>query len=521
VDVRGRGNSEGTFRPFLQEAEDTHDVIEWLAAQPYTDGQVAMCGGSYNGYCQWAAAKNFPVHLSTIMPTAAPHLGTDFPMRNNIGYPYVVQWLTLVRERTVQEIACADDCYWQEIFHRWYRSGRPFKELDAIAGARSEAFQDWLQHPVIDSYWDAYNPTSEDYANIRLPVLTITGAYDDDQLGALTHYRSHVGDVEREDKIHYLVIGPWDHSGTHKPVRVVGGLELGPESVLDIKALQLEWCTWHLKRGPKPQFLKKPVAYYVTGEERWHYADSLSTIAGYCQSLFLDSAGRADAHSFSGSLSAEPGRGPPDSYCHDPRSSQSMDAFCGSQASSKSWVTDQGSPSAPDGKRLIYHTEPFLGDATIAGFFKLSVWLAIDCPDTDFYVSVYEIQPDARSIRLTSDAMRARYRSGLRGEVLINTREALRYDFERFTFVARRISAGSRLRLIIAPEGRLIDAPFTQRNFNGGGCVAEESVESARAVNVILFHDAGRPSMLEVPYLNSTEQFSALLRDRSDMERGS
>src|SRR5215475_6321872 len=52
VDVRGRGNSEGEFRPFIQEAHDGYDVVEWLAAQPYCNGKVAMWGGSYAGYDQ-------------------------------------------------------------------------------------------------------------------------------------------------------------------------------------------------------------------------------------------------------------------------------------------------------------------------------------------------------------------------------------------------------------------------------------------------------------------------------------
>src|SRR5690349_3505562 len=39
VDTRGRGNSEGSFRPFIQEAPDGYDVVEWLATQPYCTGQ--------------------------------------------------------------------------------------------------------------------------------------------------------------------------------------------------------------------------------------------------------------------------------------------------------------------------------------------------------------------------------------------------------------------------------------------------------------------------------------------------
>src|SRR5262249_44841458 len=54
VDVRGRGNSEGAFLPFENEGHDGHDVVEWLAKQPWCDGKVAMWGGSYAGYDQWA-----------------------------------------------------------------------------------------------------------------------------------------------------------------------------------------------------------------------------------------------------------------------------------------------------------------------------------------------------------------------------------------------------------------------------------------------------------------------------------
>src|SRR5689334_3923279 len=49
VDARGRGNSTGTFRPYIQEARDGFDVVEWIASQPFCSGQVAMFGGSYEG----------------------------------------------------------------------------------------------------------------------------------------------------------------------------------------------------------------------------------------------------------------------------------------------------------------------------------------------------------------------------------------------------------------------------------------------------------------------------------------
>jgi predicted acyl esterase len=89
------------------------------------------------------------------------------------------------------------------------------------------------------------------------------------------------------------------------------------------------------------------------------------------------------------------------------------------------------------GRQLVYHSAPFSDDAEISGFFQLTAWIAIDCPDTDLYVSVHEICLDGGSIRLSTDAMRARYREGLRAPKLIHTIKPLRYDFSRFTFVSR------------------------------------------------------------------------------------
>ncbi len=44
VDVRGRGNSAGHFDPFQQEPQDGHDVVEWLATQPWSNGKVDHVG---------------------------------------------------------------------------------------------------------------------------------------------------------------------------------------------------------------------------------------------------------------------------------------------------------------------------------------------------------------------------------------------------------------------------------------------------------------------------------------------
>ena len=65
--------------------------------------------------------------------------------------------------------------------------------------------------------------------------------------------------------------------------------------------------------------------------------------------------------------------------------------------------------------------------------------------------------------------------------------------------MSRLIKCGHRLRLVIAPTGRLVDATFTQKNYNGGGTVAEESSADGAPVTVTLYHDEEHPSVLLVP----------------------
>ena len=63
-DTRGRHSSEGDFYPFVHEACDGYDAVEWAAALPWSDGKVGMVGQSYLGLVQYYAASLRPPHLS-------------------------------------------------------------------------------------------------------------------------------------------------------------------------------------------------------------------------------------------------------------------------------------------------------------------------------------------------------------------------------------------------------------------------------------------------------------------------
>src|SRR6202050_284600 len=161
VDVRGRGNSQGRFDPFLQEPQDGYDVVEWLAKQPWSNGKVTMWGGSYAGYDQWLTLREFPPHLVTVVPVAAAHAGVDFPMFKGIWGAYDMQWLTFPSGVTAQDHLFAESSFWIEKFRELYLSHRPYKDLDKIVGDDSTVFQQWIAHPAFDAYWQKLEITPE------------------------------------------------------------------------------------------------------------------------------------------------------------------------------------------------------------------------------------------------------------------------------------------------------------------------------------------------------------------------
>ena len=74
VRVPGRAGTPrvgGRLGSILQRREDGYDTIEWAAKQPWSDGKVAMQGGSYLGQNQWRAAQAAPPSLVTIFPMVA------------------------------------------------------------------------------------------------------------------------------------------------------------------------------------------------------------------------------------------------------------------------------------------------------------------------------------------------------------------------------------------------------------------------------------------------------------------
>jgi len=499
VDVRGRGSSEGNFDPFVQEAADGYDIVEWLATQKYCNGKVTMWGGSYAGYDQWATAKELPPHLKTIVPVAAAMPGVDFPMAYNIAYPYTIRWLTFTNEKTGNANLFGDSKFWISKFTERYMKDIVFTKLDSLVGNPNKTFRKWASHPLVDDYIKSMRPTETQYSKMTMPVLTITGSYDDDQPGALAFYSQFMKyATPAAKKNHYLIIGPWDHPGTRTPKKEVGGLTFGDACLLDMNDLHRQWYNYTLKDSAKPAFLKNKVAYFITNKDQWKYVASLEDIGKEKQKFYLN-AGDGKENDVVHSAFLQPGLPPasnsPAGYVYDPLDKRFAAL---EQNPPDDYLLDQSYAYTLGKNGVVYHSAPFEKETEVSGFFELDAYIQTDVKDVDIQAGIYEVKADGSSIALTSNAIRARYRESLEQEKLLIPGEIYLFHFSNFTFISRAIEKGSRLRLVISSPNSVT----IQKNYCSGGVVANETAKDAHTAHIKIYTDAKHPSVLSMPVMN-------------------
>ena len=486
VDVRGRGDSDGTFTPFEPDAQDGSEVVEWLAGQPWSNGRVAMFGGSYAGGDQWQVAGQRPPHLAAIAPVASVRSGVDFPMSHNVHTHYDEQWLSLTTGHSLYDQVFANERLWEQIYRRAYMSGAAFSGFDEAAGNPNKTFRTWIAHPDFDAYWRGLSPTKEEIAKIKIPMLVITGARDDDQEGTLSYYADLVEVSGGKPPANYfLVVGPWDHPGTREPKADVGDEHFGPASVIDVLRLHREWYQHVLEGGPRPAFFEKNVAYYVSGAgaECWKFADSLADGTHSTKALYLNAAGGAGGVYRSGALQDDQAGAEGGSWISDPTDL--------SRADPKPGVP--GEDLHGDG--LVFHSAPFDKDTEITGRLALDLSLAIDGPDADIGYALYLVTADGKAHELDARAIRARYRNSPERAELVKPGEIDRYRVDDGQWFSVRAPKGSRLRLIL----RSLNEPGLEKNWNASKPVAEQTKADAHREEIRLVQTSDHPSTLTLP----------------------
>jgi len=500
VDVRGRGASGGTFRPLVQDGPDGASVVAWVAEQPWSDGRVAMRGGSYRGMVQWQILAAGAPSLRTVVPTASAYPGWDFPNPHGIFLSYATRWLSFVQERASQGALFGATDYWSGKYRALHRSGAAFPELKGVTGLSlrsAEIFRAWIQHPHLDDYWQAPSPEPADYRGLDLPMLTVTGHFDGDQPGALRYYQKHMqhGTAQGTQQ-HYLLMGPWSHGGTRTPERELRGLTFADTAAIDMNRLHRQWFDWTLRDGPKPPMLQDRVVYYVMGADRWRTAPSLDAVADTTRTFYLQSPGTTPSDPFNaGQLTAQPPEAADtDRYVYNPRDTADV-------ATLEAMEERFTAPGAAflEGPKLIYHGAPVDAGFELSGQMQLDAWIELDVPDTDLAAWVYEIRPTGETIYLGETVLRARHRHGVDTSALVEPGTIERYRFDRFYWTSRQIQTGSRIRLVIAP----LNNPERQKNYHSGKPPMQESVDDARTATVQLHMSPEHPSQLVLPVRSS------------------
>ncbi len=473
ANVRGKGASPDKPIPYEHDADDATAVIDWISKQPWSDGKVGMIGGSYSGFTAWAATKRRHPALKGIAVSAAAIPGLGMPMYNNVFINANYAWaFHVTNNKLLDETVYSNHQRWNKLSRDWFLSGRPYREIDTIDGTPNPLLQRWLQHPGFDKYWQAMVPFERDFLRIDIPVLSITGYYDDGQISALEYFKDHVS-LAREPE-HYLVIGPYDHFGAHareKPA-VLREYAIDPVAQMDSQALKLEFMDYVLRGQPKPKLLRDRVNYQVMGANVWRHSPSLGAMHGVPMRLYFSQQKDAGLYSLAN-------RPPP----ANTRVVHEVDL-----ADRVKFHNYHGYPGQIIQGPLQYVTEsiflstPFEAPSTVMGQFTGELVFVTNKKDFDLGVTVYEAMPDGKLFHLGYGVQRASYAANPQKRKLLAPGKEQRVRFET-TMVSKQMLAGSRLMVLVD----VLKNPTWQVNYGTGKDVSDESIK-----------DAGEPLKIEI-----------------------
>lgn len=243
-DVRGRGKSEGEWRGFVNDGPDTHDVIEWAAAQEWCTGKVGTTGLSYMGWTQWAAAAEKPEHLAAMVSTsAAGRWQQEIPYTSGVLQLYFGWWVYMVRRRIIESYGVTVND-WDEVLRRL-----PIEAIGEFIDPAGQTWRDIMDHDTLDDFWKALR-YDDRYHEFDVPCLHVTGWYDlEDLLGAFHHYEHMIEHSPARDS-QRLIAGPWSHSGSRFPHDHYLDIDFGKDAALDMDEEHLRWFDYWLKGSP-------------------------------------------------------------------------------------------------------------------------------------------------------------------------------------------------------------------------------------------------------------------------------
>jgi len=527
VNMRGTGCSGGAFDFFeYLQSLDGYDVVEAVARQPWSNGDVGLVGISYPGISQLFVAQTQPPHLDAITPVsvlADTYRSTLYPGgilnagfaldwatdRVNGAKPAASQW---AKDRiNGGDATCADN------------QTLRLQSRDLLAEIRPDRFY--------EAAGDELAPRTF-VDDIDVPVY-MSGQFQDEQTGG--HFSTMVPDFDPGTKLRVTLT-----NGTHVE-------PLGPEQMVQLT----EFVDFYVgKRIPRVNPLIRAAigAIYeplfgFTGatlpDDRFSdYPTYAAALAAYeaepsVRLLWENGAGgnpgepyataesRHDAWPVPGTVErtwylqpdGELGESPPafgddeprgvSSYVYDP-STKRASTFDGSTDAIWKPTPEIHWDPLTEGNSLNYVSEPFTTETAFAGWGSVDLWMRSAAPDTDVEVTITEVRPDGQERYIQSGWLRLSHRAldATRSTTLRPEHTHLEGDAAPMpsgAFVSARVGLfpfahvvrpGSRLRLNIeAPGG---NQPFWEY----------ATVEPTGIQNDVA-HSSGRPSRVVLPELPS------------------
>ncbi|WP_077212184.1 CocE/NonD family hydrolase [Bacillus dakarensis] len=500
-DVRGRFNSEGKFYPFLHEAEDGYDTVEWAASLPYSNGNVGMFGLSYYGYTQLLAATEQPPHLKAIFPAM-----TLNDWRNNSlndGGKFLVAsaetWALesvapdqLKRkhgdaqeyESMMKKLVEYDNDIEQWYQYRPVEQWPPLKELGV-----AEYFFEMLNGSLPEEYSEKMSILHK-YPQINVPAYHIAGWYDNLLESTLKNYSELQKSGQAQQK---LIIGPWGHGLFSS---VIGERNFGvhsSEDGIDLTGLHISWFDQWLK-GKIAHENEAPVKLFVMGINEWRDEYEWPLARTTYMSYFLHSKGHANTRFGDGSLSVEqPGSEKVDTFVYDPGNPVPTNGGGTLYAGVNTLGPKDQRILEEREDVLVYTSEPLESPLEVTGSVKVKLWAKTDAEDTDFTVKLMDVLPDGKAYNLTDGIVRAKYRTGhdigekIKGEIL-------EYEMELWP-TSNVFLPGHCIRIEISSS----NFPKYDPNLNTGETMIS-SVEHKIAKQTI-YHDEKYPSQIILPVI--------------------
>jgi uncharacterized protein len=493
-DVRGRYASDGEFVAYQNEGRDGYDTIEWVAKQPWCDGNVGTFGLSYPGAVQWLAAVENPPHLKAMVPAMTFATPRNFFYSGGVFDGSWLEWIwvniapdlrrhkNLAGPRTYEEAS--------ETWKRQHERMETFLPLRDLPDLRDVTpfYYEWLAHPPADPWWD-WAELRNKYGRVHAAVLNLSGWYDEayGPDGATTNFNGLLKERRGNgDPRTRTIIGPWTHGGQEKTR--AGERDFGPGSAIDYDELILRWMDHYVRGIDNGVEREKQVRFFVMGKNIWREEDAWPPPHTERRTYYLRS--ESNSARFARLNPGEPIR--PESYNElfsDP-SHPLTDVY--SAYGAHDYRSLAGRKDV-----LVYDSDPLMEDTEVTSPIRAEIYVSADVPDLDLWVRLLDVGPDGTAFNLMGpglDVLRASYRNEKTQPELLKPGEIYKLTLDRM-LTSNVFRAGHQIRVQVS--GAFF--PHFSRNLQSG----ESEITSSKMcpARVRIYHDPEHRSRIELPII--------------------